>query len=45
MEKRSTKIAYLVAIACIALLLAVLGMKYANAPIEEGYETPFAATF
>ena len=45
MEKKSTKTAYLVAVLCIIVLLAILGMKYANAPIGEGYETPFAATF
>ena len=45
MEKKSTKTAYLVAVLCIIVLLAILGMKYANAPIGEDYETPFAATF
>ena len=45
MEKKSTKTAYLVAVIVIVVLLAILGMKYAGAPIGEDYETPFAATF
>ncbi|MCR4805965.1 MAG: Na+/H+ antiporter NhaC family protein [Clostridia bacterium] len=46
MEKKSTKTAYLIAVACIIVLLAILGMSYANKPILiEDAETPFAGTF
>ena len=53
MEKKSTKVAYLVAIACVVVLLAVLGIMYKGVPnpvLEVDGEmietnTPFAGTF
>ena len=46
MEKKSTKIAYLVACAIIVVLLVVLGITYKDAPILiEDAATPFAGTF
>lgn len=46
MEKKSTKIAYLVACAVIVVLLVILGIMYKDAPILiEDAATPFAGTF
>ena len=46
MEKKSTKVAYLVACAIVVVLLVILGVTYKDAPILiEGAETPFAGTF
>ena len=46
MEKKSTKIAYFVALAVFIVLLVVLGISYKDAPIlVEGATTPFAGTF
>ena len=46
MEKKSTKIAYFVALGVFIVLLAVLGISYKDAPILiEGAATPFAGTF
>ena len=46
MEKKSTKIAYLVACAVIVVLLVILGIAYKDAPILiEDAATPFAGTF
>ena len=46
MEKKSTKIAYFVALGVFIVLLAVLGISYKDAPILiEGATTPFAGTF
>ncbi|MBE6940298.1 MAG: Na+/H+ antiporter NhaC family protein [Ruminococcaceae bacterium] len=45
MEKKSTKIAYLVACAVVVVLLVVLGFAYKGAPIlVEDAATPFAGT-
>ena len=46
MEKKSTKIAYFVALGIFIVLLVVLGISYKDAPIlVEGATTPFAGTF
>ena len=46
MEKKSTKIAYFVALGIFIVLLVVLGISYKDAPILiEGASTPFAGTF
>ena len=46
MEKKSTKIAYFVALAVFIVLLVVLGISYKDAPILiEDATTPFAGTF
>ena len=45
MQQKSTMKAYLIAVAIIVALLVYLGISYANAPIGEDFETPFAATF
>ena len=46
MEKKSTKIAYFVALGIFVVLLAILGISYKDAPILiEGATTPFAGTF
>ena len=46
MEKKSTKIAYFVALGVFIVLLVVLGISYKDAPILiEGAITPFAGTF
>ena len=46
MEKKSTKIAYFVALGIFVVLLVVLGISYKDAPILiEGATTPFAGTF
>ena len=46
MEKKSTKIAYFVALAVFIVLLVILGISYKDAPIlVEGATTPFAGTF
>ena len=46
MEKKSTKIAYFVALGVFIVLLVVLGISYKDAPILiEGAATPFAGTF
>lgn len=45
MEKKSSRLAYIVAICAIIALLVVLGMSYKDAPIIiEGAATPFAGT-
>ena len=46
MEKKSTKIAYFVALGIFIVLLVVLGISYKDTPIlVEGATTPFAGTF
>ena len=46
MEKKSTKIAYFIALGIFIVLLVVLGISYKDAPILiEGATTPFAGTF
>ena len=46
MEKKSTKIAYFVALGVFIVLLVILGFSYKDAPIIiEGATTPFAGTF
>ena len=46
MEKKSTKIAYFVALGIFVVLLAILGITFKDAPIlVEGATTPFAGTF
>ena len=46
MEKKSTKIAYFVALGVFVVLLAILGITFKDAPIiVEGAATPFAGTF
>ena len=46
MEKKSTKIAYFVALGAFIVLLVVLGISYKDAPILiEDATTPFAGTF
>ena len=46
MEKKSTKIAYFVALGVFIVLLVVLGISFKDAPILiEGAATPFAGTF
>ena len=46
MEKKSTKIAYFVALGIFVVLLVILGISYKDAPILiEGATTPFAGTF
>ena len=46
MEKKSTRIAYFVALGIFVVLLAILGISYKDAPILiEGASTPFAGTF
>ena len=46
MEKKSTKIAYFVALGIFIVLLVVLGISYKDAPIlVEDATTPFAGTF
>ena len=46
MEKKSTKIAYFVALGIFVVLLAILGVTFKDAPILiEGATTPFAGTF
>ena len=46
MEKKSTKIAYFVALGIFVVLLAVLGVTFKDAPIlVEGATNPFAAAF
>ena len=46
MEKKSTKIAYFVALGVFIVLLVVLGISYKDAPILiEDASTPFAGTF
>ena len=46
MEKKSTKVAYLVACAVVVVLLVILGVTYKDAPIIiEDASTPFAGTF
>ena len=46
MEKKSTKIAYFVALGVFVVLLAILGFTFKDAPIiVEGAATPFAGTF
>ena len=46
MEKKSTRIAYFVALGIFVVLLAILGISYKDAPILiEGATTPFAGTF
>ena len=46
MEKKSTKIAYFVALGIFIVLLVILGISYKDAPILiEDATTPFAGTF
>ena len=46
MEKKSTKIAYFIALGVFIVLLVILGFSYKDAPIiVEGATTPFAGTF
>ena len=45
MSKKSTRVAYLVALAVIVALLAFLGITYSGGEILEGYTTPIAGTF
>ena len=46
MEKKSTKVAYLIACAVVLVLLVILGVTYKDAPIIiEDASTPFAGTF
>ena len=46
MEKKSTKVAYLIACAVVVVLLVILGVTYKDAPIIiEDATTPFAGTF
>ena len=46
MEKKSTKIAYFVALGIFVVLLVILGITFKDAPIlVEGATTPFAGTF
>ncbi len=46
MEKKSTKVAYLLVCAIVVALLVVLGITYKDAPIlVDGATTPFAGTF
>ena len=46
MEKKGTKVAYLIACALVIVLLVVLGVMYKDAPIIiEDATTPFAGTF
>ena len=46
MEKKSTKIAYFIALGVFVALLVILGISYKDAPIlVEGATTPFAGTF
>ena len=46
MEKKSTKIAYFVALGIFVVLLAILGITFKDAPIiVEDATTPFAGTF
>ena len=45
MSKKSTRVAYLVALAIIIALLAFLGITYAGGEVMEGYTTPIAGTF
>ena len=46
MEKKSTKIAYFVALGIFVVLLAILGITFKDAPIIiEDATTPFAGTF
>ena len=46
MEKKSTKIAYFVALGIFVVLLVILGITYKDAPIiVEEATTPFAGTF
>ena len=46
MEKKSTKIAYFVALGIFVVLLVILGITYKDAPIiVEDATTPFAGTF
>ena len=47
MEKKTTRVAYLVALVVFIVLLGILAAKYSGAPIPdiEGAETPFAGTF
>ena len=46
MEKKSTKIAYFIALGVFIALLVILGISYKDAPIlVEGATTPFAGTF
>ena len=46
MEKKSTKVAYLIACAVVVVLLVILGVTYKDAPIIiEDASTPFAGTF
>ena len=46
MEKKSTKIAYFVALGVFVVLLAILGITFKDAPIiVEDATTPFAGTF
>ena len=46
MEKKSTKIAYFIALGVFIALLVILGISYKDAPILiEGATTPFAGTF
>ena len=45
MSKKSTRVAYLVALAVIIALLAFLGITYSGGEVLEGYTTPIAGTF
>ena len=45
MSKKSTRVAYLVALAIIVALLAFLGISFNGAEVMEGYSTPIAGTF
>ena len=46
MEKKSTRIAYFVALGIFIVLLVILGISYKDAPILiEDATTPFAGTF
>ena len=45
MSKKSTRVAYLVALAIIVVLLVFLGFSFKGAPVLEDYGTPIAGTF
>ncbi len=45
MSKKSTRVAYLVALAIIVALLVFLGVSFKGGEVLEGYTTPIAGTF
>jgi len=45
MSKKSTRVAYLVALAVIVVLLVIVGMTTKGGAVLEGYTTPVAGTF